>query len=302
MRLLLVISCLLSAKSAFSFDIFDYQGASAKVYGGAGITESRGGDAILYNPANLVIGKGINYNLDISPSSLKYKFTPAVGGYGTGNINVPLAPFVSYGLSLNEEKSKFAFGFLFIPTGVGTTTKVSNFPISLAGELQVADLENTRTAYKLGLGMAYKFNNSYRFGISFIYDYFKSTSKVILAGEEFLSVNNANRFVIPRLGFTYKRPKAFTIGVELQPQVTSWYSLDADVTGANPINTFRESYKPTVYGIGIKSDFNGPHQVFGQYRYENWVDGTFTQQDPTQALQGDAPVELLNAHLSLIHI
>ena len=290
------LSPLLTPSIAIAYDIFDYQGGSAKVFGGAGITEGRGSDAILYNPANLTLSRGLEYHIDFAPSNLQYKFTPAEPGYGTGDVNIPFVPLVSGGVALKQKKSPLAFGLIFVPTGVGTETEVKDFPVSTAGVLQVADVKSTRKAYKLGFGLAYRINGSYSVGMSFVYSLLDSTSSVVLNGEPFLSVSNKHSFIIPRLGFRYRKKGLFTLGIEIQPQVKSWYSLSADVTGANSVNTYRQTYRPRVYGIGAKTAFNGPYQLFAQYRYENWVDGTFASIDPTQALTGDAPTEFLNAH------
>ncbi|SMF00902.1 hypothetical protein [Pseudobacteriovorax antillogorgiicola] len=281
---------------SFGFDIFDYQGASAKLYGGAGITESRNGEAIFYNPANLCDTKGSEYHFDLSPSSLSYQFTPAEPSVPQGNIDVPLLPLLSAGGAMRAKGSPLAVGLIFVPTGANTKTEVKDFPIAVGGQYQVAALENTRKGYKLGFGVGYKPLKNLQLGASLIYDYFDSESKIFLAGQEFLAVSNQNRILLPRLGVNYRFKGLGKLGVEWQPSVKSWYSLSANVSGADPVAVYRQTYRPQVYGIGVRSEFSGRNQVFGQYRFEDWVNGTFAEQNPTQTILGDAPVEFLNAH------
>ena len=205
---------------ALSFDIFDYQGSSAKLHGGAGITESRGGGSIFYNPANLIESKNIEYNLDVAPSSLAFKFTPAEDGYGTGDIN-SILPLVSVGAAIREEGTPLACGFIFVPTGASTKTEVNDFPLSVNGSYQIAKLNNTRKGYKLGFGLAYQAYNNLTLGMSMIYDFLDSQTQIFLGGQEFLSLDNSNQILLSRLGINYKIPGVVKLGLEWQPSVTS---------------------------------------------------------------------------------
>lgn len=292
------ILCLmiLWSANAFSFDLFDYQGAVSKLYGGAGITESRGGESIFYNPANLHKTRGTEFGLDVSPANLNYQFTPPDSSIGVGEIAVPFAPFVSAGVGWRAKNSKFSSGMIFTPSGADTKTTTKDFPLNLAGAFTIADLENRRNAYKLGIGWAYSFSKNFHLGLSVLYDYINNQSKVIVQGQEFISINNTNQTFIFRLGTTYRIKGLATIGIEFQPSVEASYFLTAQPLGAEQIKTFLKTYRPQVYGIGIKTDFSIAAQVFFQYRFEDWIDGTFVAKDPTQTIVADAPVEFINAH------
>ncbi len=71
---LIIFVCL--CPKIFAFDIFDYQGAMAKLYGGAGITESRGGESIFYNPANLYKSEGVEFGMNGRIDFSKFQWRP----------------------------------------------------------------------------------------------------------------------------------------------------------------------------------------------------------------------------------
>lgn len=297
LRIALFLALGSPAEIALSFDIFDFQGAMTKLYGGAGITESRGGESLFYNPANLYKSQGLEYGVDIAPSSLSYKYTPPDPTVGTGNISAPLVPFVSAGIGTREKSSDLSFGFIFVPTGANTKTEIKEFPISLGGgTYQKADLENVRNAFKVGVGWAYTAKENLHFGASIVHDYIKSSSKIFLDGQEFLTIANENKLLLLRLGSTYHKKGLASFGFEIQPNVKSWYSLSAISGGSSEVKTFRQIYRPQVYGLGVKSDLPVSTQVFFQYRREDWVKGTYVDQNPTQTVLNEAPVEFLNAH------
>jgi opacity protein-like surface antigen len=279
-----------------AFDIFDFQGPRAKLYGGAGITESRSGASILYNPANIFQTADHSYYFDLSPSRIQYQFTPPDPEVGAGTIEVPVAPLLSVGSSVSNKQSGIGIGFVIIPTGANTKTEVERFPVAVNGQYQEASIVNQRTAYKLGTGLAFRITDELDFGFSFLYDYQKNSSQISVDGEEFLKLNDQNTFLIPKLGLRYEWQGVMDLGLEFQPKMTSWYSLDAAAFGGEPTQAYRQKYRPQVVGIGASTTMFSQFQVFGQYRHEKWVDGTFVDESPTQTILGSAPVEFINSH------
>ncbi|MFW7379909.1 MAG: hypothetical protein ACOH5I_13940 [Oligoflexus sp.] len=286
----------LISSTAKSADIFELQGSYTKAHGGAGVIMSGSGTATLHNPANLWANSDSDYYVDFSPSKLDYQFTPPDPELPQGQISVPVAPFLSFGGSFKASNSPLAIGYYLAPTGIGTTTKVDDFPASVNGQFQVASIESSAGGFKTGIGLAYKVMPSLCLGLSVLYDYSDNSTKIFLRDAEFLNLVTRGRSIRTGLGARYEWSGFGSFALSFQPEKQLHYSLKAKVAGATPVQVFQKDFRPRSLGLGFRSEPIGRFEPYGQYTNERWVSATFIARSPTQAINGEIPVEYLNTH------
>lgn len=294
--LILLAAVTAHAHQGRAADIFEYVGPYSKAHGGAGVIMSDSGAATLHNPANIMRHSKSDYFIDLSPSKLDYQFTSNDPLLKPGNISIPVVPLMSVGGSFKAKNIPLSVGYLLAPTGIGSTTKVKDFPISVNGQYQLAALESSSGGFKTGIGIASPITSHFNLGLSLIYDYTDNLTRVSLQGSEFLSLLTRGRSVRTVFGARYQWTGIGSLALSYQPEKKHHYSLRAKALGSDAVRIYQNEYKPTIYGLGFHSRRIGKLEPFAQYSHERWVAATFDARSPTQAVNGAIPVEYLNTH------
>lgn len=281
--------------SIFAADIFDYQGPFTKAHGGSGVIMSRGGASTLHNPANIWTDQQPDFYVDFSPSRLSYEFTPPDPEFSPGGLTVP-APFLSIGGSIKSPSSPVGVGVFFAPTGAGNANRLNDFPVNVGGQLQQADLEDRSAGFKTGFALAFRLNRSLSLGLSALYDFSDSTSRVFVNDDEFLKLINRGRSIRALFGVRYHLAGVGSFALTYQPEKKLHYDLKAKALGSDSVQVYQREFRPTVYGLGFHLSQIAGFEPFFQYTHERWVSATFIAQSPTQILDGDLPVEFLNTN------
>lgn len=293
MKFLAALGLGLSANSQAA-DIFEYQGAYLRAYGGAAVVMGRGGESVLQNPANLWASSRSDIYADLGLLSLSYKITTPDTNTKPGAISLPVLPLPSLGGSFKW--GKLAFGAMLLPTGIGSTNKVEDFPIQVGGAYQTVDIEAAQRGFKLGVGAAYRATTNLSLGLSAVYDTFFSDSKIKLTETDAIATRSKAAFIRPIVGLRYRWPKVGILALSYQFPKKYPYSLEIQAF-EEPTQSFeRTNYRPTVYSLGLHTRRIGSFSFFGQYSYEVWVPATLFAQSPNQAAAGDIDVEFLNTH------
>jgi opacity protein-like surface antigen len=289
-----------SAHKARANDIFDYQGAYTHASGGAGVTMSRSGEAILHNPANLWASPTSDAYVDFAPTNLKYQVTTPSPNIKPGTINVPVLPLTSVGGSVKGYTGPLSFGYMFVPTGVGSTVKVEDFPIAVNGQYQTATINSTQKGFRFGIGSAYKVMPNLCLGFSIMNQFSSNSTKISVGGQDFLELENKSSSLHLAVGVRYEIASIATLGFIFRPSTDMHYTLKLKALGSDTQSFYRRDYRPTLYGAGVHSKPLGRFEPYLQYSYERWTPATFYAQAPTQAVSGTAPVEYLNTHSYVI--
>ncbi len=287
---------LLGAQKARANDIFDYQGPYTHASGGAGVIMSRSGGAILHNPANLWATPGSDAYVDFAPTNLKYQVTTPNPNIKPGTISVPVLPLTSVGGSVKGHTGPLSFGYMFVPTGVGSNVKVEDFPIAVNGQYQTATINSAQKGFRFGVGSAYKVRSNLCLGFSIMNNFSSNNTKISVGGQDFLELQNKSSSLHLAFGARYELGSLATLGAIFRPSTDMHYTLKLRALGSDTQSFYRRDYRPTLYGVGVHSKPLGRFEPYAQYSYERWTPATFYAQAPTQAVSGTAPVEYLNTH------
>jgi hypothetical protein len=290
----LILSC--GSPLALANDIFDYQGPYTHASGGAGVIMSRSGAAILHNPANLWASPTSDNYVDIAPTNLKYEVTTPSPTVKPGAINVPILPLTSIGGSYKNQTGPLSFGYMLVPTGIGSSVKVEDFPVSVNGQYQSANIDSTQKGFRFGIGSAYKVLPNLCLGFSILNNTSSNNTKISVGGQDFLELQNSSSSLHLALGTRYEMGSVGTLGLIFRPATDMHYTLKIKALGSDTQSFYRRDYRPTLYGAGFHSKPLGRFEPYVQYSYERWTPATMYAQAPTQAVNGVLPVEYLNTH------
>ncbi len=254
----------------------------------------RGGESVLLNPANLWASSASDAYVDFALLNLNYKVTTPEPGIKPGQITIPVLPLPSVGG--NYKFGHLAIGSMLLPTGIGSTTKVEDFPVELDGKYQVVSVAASQKGYKAGLGLAYKIGSKLSLGVSAIYDTSETTSTINLTENDAIVTKTNAKFIRPVIGLRYVWSGVGTFALSYQAKKEIPYTISIVAFGAEPQYLERRNYRPTVYGLGLQTRRFGAMRFYGQYSYEVWVPATLFAQPPNNALASESQVEFLNTH------
>lgn len=164
---ILGLAVFLSTGTVLANDLFN-PGIFTKSAGGAGLTQSRGAETILHNPANLDRSKGHQVYYEVDVTRMDYRYVPMEAGVDEANLNLLVPPaFVGWSWA----DSTFSAGALVIPDGVGTEMKVDGVPVQQGTVMEVFDTKAIRTGYRFGLGGGARINPWLTIGLAAVYQY-----------------------------------------------------------------------------------------------------------------------------------
>jgi hypothetical protein len=238
--------------------------------------------------------------VDFAPTNLKYKVTTPSPNIKPGTISVPVLPLTSVGGSVKGNTGPLSFGYMFVPTGVGSNVKVEDFPIAVNGQYQTATINSAQKGFRFGIGSAYKVMPNLCLGFSIMNQFSSNSTKISVGGQDFLELENKSSSLHLALGVRYEIASIATLGFIFRPSTDMHYTLKLKALGSDTQSFYRRDYRPTLYGAGVHSKPLGRFEPYLQYSYERWTPATFYAQAPTQAVSGTAPVEYLNTHSYII--
>lgn len=280
-------------------DFFLFQGPQHRATGGAGVVVSRSGAAVLHNPANLSFSKKREFYLDLGLSRIRLSITPPPEQAPPGAIDIPLAPLVSLGGSFHLGTPRLSIGMVLVPLGAkGVKTRNNGVPAKnlITNDFIVTDTVSEKTGYRLGVGISWIVQETFRLGFGL--HYVTDGLTAVASNESFLSdqvVSYQQQHTEVLLGFFWRAITRFSLYGTYRPQVEPAYDLSVDAgQGAN--KTTGKNFKPNIYTLGTLLRLNKRVSIMIQYIREQWADGTEKGSTPLAAITGQYPTEYLNTN------
>src|SRR5690606_6179373 len=142
-----------------------------------------------------------------------------------GAINVPILPLTSIGGSYKNQTGPLSFGYMLVPTGIGSSVKVEDFPVSVNGQYQSANIDSTQKGFRFGIGSAYKVLPNLCLGFSILNNTSSNNTKISVGGQDFLELQNSSSSLHLALGTRYEMGSVGTLGLIFRPATDMHYTL-----------------------------------------------------------------------------
>ncbi len=269
---------------------FIFPGIQPSTESGLSQTNTRGPNAILWNPANLIFTQqpidpqkvknnkdvkktfGVEAYGDFSLLSLAYSYKRS--GFDPTLINVT-APPVSLGVSIRPQ-TKFAFGLFFVPRPSSSGQQVKKLPYDQGSQTTTVNAEQKSSSVISGFGFSVKPNKSFSLGLSLVETAedggFSAIPDDEAGGTPLIQMSYKGSFFQFIVGGRFALNPATTIGASFKTSVVKKYSGEVSISGGTPEPASKQGYLPSVLSIGFERSMGIP-QIFGEYRREGWAAG-----------------------------
>ena len=293
-----ILTALSCTGALHAADIYLYQGPYTRASSGAYLTESRSGEAAIFNAANLTATQSSFYG-DLGLAHWNYSITPKDNPDNKGAMQSPALPLASLGGTLRPSRS-FAFGAAFIPLGApGMKTQIKQMPTYIGGTLSQVDTVVEQTSFKFALGGGFKASNAFRAGLGVIMHYDNRKISVLseTTGEPAMVNTQKSTYFTPRLGFSGRLASRLNWAFVYQPSVVSKYNITTTMTSGQSSAADGREYHAESYEVGGSLNLFHGITPYGQFVREQWVKGTFQSTSPTDRMNGyDGPTDFLDTN------
>ena len=229
---------------------------------GAGQTQSRGGGAVMHNPANLLRTSGIRAVAEFTLLNLSHTYTPAEEKFPITEVKTTQPPVAAGG---SMKPGNFAMGFMFVPLGSGSELEIEKVPMQVGDSLSVMDIAVKSTlGYEAGIGAAWGLRG-FSLGFSLINTFKRETLRAEKDGSELLNTEYEGSFFRPLIGTRMALTRNFILALTYRPSQVRKYTGTTLYAGTE-LDKLPVEYAPETIGTGITGHTKiGSFFLDGQY-------------------------------------